>query len=76
MGAVEVFWRMRGKVRIKYEYRINKKGAESFRTEDPELCRRKLKELNGARPVPIYTMQSRSMRYGGFIVQPSWSPWS
>lgn len=64
---------MRGKVRTRYEYRINKKGAECFRTEDGDLCRRKLAELNSRRPV--YTMQWRSMSYGGYIDNPNWTPW-
>lgn len=39
------------------EYRINKKGAECFRTRDLEECMSRLAELNAKRPV--YTMQRR-----------------
>ena len=63
----------RGKVRTRHEYRINKKGAECFRTDDLETCRAKLEELNSKRP--IYTMQYRTMHYGGYIDNPHWSSW-
>lgn len=61
------------KVRTRYEYRINKKGAECFRTEDYELAVAKLAELNARRPV--YTMQTRTLRYGGYIDNAHWGPW-
>lgn len=41
----------------KYEYRINKKGAECYRTRNLEEAKLRLAELNTRRP--IYTMQSR-----------------
>lgn len=44
-----------------YEYRINKKGAECFRTRNHEEAKARLEELNAKRP-GIYTMQSRSAR--------------
>ena len=63
------------------EYRINKKGAECFRTRDLEACREKFKELD-ARRSGVYTMQSRSClldrhgvmdsKYNG---EPNWSIW-
>ena len=61
------------RIKTRYEYRINKKGAECFRTDDIKLCKEKLDELNSKRPV--YTMQQRSMNYGGYIDCPTWSPW-
>ena len=64
---------MRGKVIEQHEYRINKKGAECYRTEFYEECREKLAELNARRPV--YTMQHRMIRQGGYIDRPCWSPW-
>ena len=60
-------------IRYRYEYRINKKGAECFRTNDRQTCLRQLSKLNDTRPV--YTMQERCMRYGGYIDKPYWSPW-
>ena len=64
---------MRGRVKTRYEYRINKKGSECFRTEIYQEAKQKLDELNAKRPV--YTMQSRSMSYGGYIDRPDWTPW-
>lgn len=64
---------MRGSVKYRHEYRINKKGAECYRTDSYEDAKRKLEELNSRRPV--YTMQSRMMRYGGYIDKPDWSCW-
>lgn len=45
-----------------YEYRINKKGAECFRTRDEKEARERLTALDAKRP-GIYTMQTRSCRY-------------
>lgn len=63
------------------EYRINKKGAECFRSADYDEARRKLDELNAKRP-GVYTMQSRAVRVNRFGVKdqdwlgrPAWSPW-
>ena len=50
-----------GRDRYHVQYRINKKGAECFRTGDYEEAKAKLEELNAKRP-GIYTMQRRSTR--------------
>ena len=62
------------------EYRINKKGAECFRTRNYSEAKEKLDALNAKRP--IYTMQSRSCqmdRYGVMMSDasgtPLWSMW-
>lgn len=50
----------------KTEYRINKKGAECFRTENYEIAKAKLATLSAKRS-GVYTMQRRSVqldRYG------------
>ena len=68
---------------IKYrtEYRVNKKGAECFRTEDHAKALAKLAELSERRP-NIYTIQSRSVRLNSYGIpdqdwrgRPAWSPW-
>jgi len=69
-----------GREWIRTEYRINKKGAECFRTMDEEAAYNKLHELQAKRP-GIYTMQTRSRRenkYGQPIVNHSdgWGLWS
>ena len=46
---------------LRTEYRINKKGAECFRTEDWEEASSKLAELQSKRP-GVYTMQRRHRR--------------
>lgn len=63
------------------EYRINKKGAECFRTTDAEIAHAKLNELQAKRP-GVYTMQARSCqldRYGILVRdccgRPLWSSW-
>ena len=68
-------------IKYRYEYRINKKGAECFRTEFLEEAREKLKELESKRP-GVYTMQTRSVRmdkHGMLEVdwrgELSWSRW-
>lgn len=70
-------------MKYRYEYRINKKGAECFRTEIREEAVKKLEELRAKKPNVKYDMQSRSVRvnkygvaqevYAGKI---AWSPWS
>ena len=64
-----------------YEYRLNKKGAECFRTADREEATAKLAELSAKRPW-IYTMQSRSCRLNRYGVrernwkgEDAWSLW-
>jgi len=47
--------------RYHVQYRINKKGAECFRTGNRDEAEAKLAELNAKRP-GIYTMQKRSVR--------------
>lgn len=64
---------------IRTEYRINKKGAECFRTEDHEALALKLKALQEKRP-NIYTTQSRHRRenkYGQPIISHNdgWGLW-
>lgn len=68
---------------IKYrtEYRINKKGAECFRTPDCDAAQARFKELSEKQP-GIYTLQRRSVRIdrNGVADQdwrgrPAWSPW-
>ena len=49
--------------RDRYEYRINKKGAECFRTEFYEEAKAKLEELHAARPNVRYDMQRRHVIY-------------
>ena len=61
------------------EYRINKKGAECYRTRSREEAVAKLTALNARRPV--YTLQARTCRTerGVTLTDPSgrpmWSPW-
>ena len=50
-----------GRDRYHVQFRINKKGAECFRTGNYEEAVQKLNELNQKRP-GIYTMQKRSTR--------------
>jgi len=50
-----------GRDRYHVQYRINKKGAECFRTGDRDECMAKLAELSAKRP-GIYTMQTRWTR--------------
>ena len=68
-------------MKYRYEYRINKKGAECFRTDDIEKAKEKLKALSEKRP-GVYTMQSRSLRLNRYGVadmdgrgDPAWSIW-
>lgn len=69
-----------GKEWIRTEYRINKKGAECFRTSDREEAYSRLAELQAKRP-GVYTIQSRYRRenkYGQQIINSKggWSCWS
>ena len=50
-----------GRERYHVQFRINKKGAECFRTGDRDEANSKLAELNAKRP-GIYSMQRRSTR--------------
>lgn len=68
--------------KYRYEYRINKKGAECFRTELFNEAKAKLDELTAKRP-GIYTMQYRSVqlnRVGAPLMdstgRPLWTSWS
>lgn len=69
-----------GKEWIRTEYRINKKGAECFRTLDKEAACNRLAELQAKRP-GIYTLQTRDRReneYGqptGGDWRTGWEPW-
>jgi hypothetical protein len=73
-----------GSMYCRHEYRINKKGAECFRSDSFEVTRDKLAELQAKRP-GVYTMQSRSCRCnkvgtmetigGGNCSPAAWSPW-
>ena len=63
------------------EYRINKKGAECYRTREWAEAKAKFDELSAKRP-GVYTMQSRSCqldRYGCEEMDCSgralWTPW-
>ena len=62
------------RLKYRFEYRINKKGAECFRSDSLEETKAKLEQLNSKRPV--YTMQSRSQRYmpNGMPYE-NWSIW-
>lgn len=64
------------------EYRINKKGAECFRTTDSEAAYSVLHSLQAERP-GVYTMQRRICkldRYGrlerSLSGDPLWSAWN
>ena len=69
--------------RCVYEYRINKKGCECFRSDDREKVLERFKELSEKHP-GIYTMQSRSCDYEpgcGYLMhdhlgRPRWSIWA
>ena len=67
--------------KFRSEYRINKKGAECFRTDDLQKAQAKLQELAAKRP-GVYTMQTRHVpldRYGVALRdgcgKPIWSTW-
>ena len=68
-------------IRYCYEYRINKKGAECFRTTIRKEAEEKLAELEARRP-GIYSMQSRSVqvlkngiKHQDGLGRPTWGPW-
>lgn len=70
--------------RMRYisEYRINKKGAECFRTDSYEEAKARLERLRAEKPNVKYDMQSRTVRLdrqGRIILdpfgRPDWSPW-
>ena len=63
-------------IKYRYEYRINKKGAECFRTEDQELLFKKLAELKAKKPNVAYTTQSRSCRLDRYGMRSEWGIWS
>ena len=68
-----------GKEWLRTEFRVNKKGAECYRTEDREEAILRLKSLQEKRP-GIYTMQTRSRRenkYGQPIISHNdgWGLW-
>jgi len=63
------------------EYRINKKGAECFRTRSTDEAHKKLKELQAKRP-GIYTLQARHVSVNNVGTpqldwrgEPAWSAW-
>lgn len=65
----------------RYEYRINKKGAECFRTEILEEAMEKFLQLSAKRP-GVYSLQRRSCRrdrHGVLEIswngENAWSPW-
>lgn len=69
-------------IKVRNEYRINKKGAECFRTESLNDAVSKLKELSEKHP-GLYTMQSRHVRLDRYGVaehdykgRPAWSIWN
>jgi len=64
------------------EYRINKKGAECFRTRDREEATKRLADLQAKKPNGVYTLQSRDccLDRRGFMEtdpsgKPCWSIW-
>ncbi len=66
----------------RYEYRINKKGAECYRTRDFEDLKEHYFKLAKNRP-GVYTVQTRWVRLEWADVseknwkgQPNWSHWS
>ena len=69
-------------IKHRYEYRINKKGAECYRTDDPKQLQIKLAELKEKKPNVVYTTQSRSCRLNKYGVmdqdhlrRPAWGIW-
>ena len=67
--------------KFRTEYRINKKGAECYRTDVYEKARDRFEQLSKNRP-GVYTMQSRHVpldRYGVALHNasgaPLWSRW-
>ena len=71
------------RLRERYEYRINKKGAECFRTDSYMEAKAKLEELRSKKPAVKYDMQRRSVRVNrvdtpdiDWLGRPAWSPWT
>lgn len=69
-------------VKHRSEYRINKDGAECFRSDTYNHIQKKLTELKEKYPRVKYTIQSRSVRLDKNGVslrdwkgRPDWSPW-
>lgn len=69
-------------LKYRHEYRINKKGAECFRTELYEEAKVKLAELQAKKPNVEFTIQTRSVRVNragtpelDWLGRPQWSPW-
>lgn len=62
-------------IKYRYEYRINKKGAECFRTEDRGRLLEKLADLKTKKPNVAYTTQSRSCRVDRYGVRGEWGIW-
>lgn len=65
-----------------YEYRINKKGCECFRTRSHEAAKAKLEELRAKKPNADFQMQTRHARLDRYGVsernwkgETNWSIW-
>ena len=56
-----------------YEFRLNKKNAECFRTTDFHAALAKLEELQAKRPV--YSMQYRERTYHTYRYKEGWEAW-
>lgn len=68
--------------RIRYEYRVNKKGAECFRTEIYEEAKARLEDLKAKKPNVKFDMQRRYVyldKHGlprlDYLGRPQWTPW-
>lgn len=66
-----------------YEYRINKKGCECYRTRSHKDLGRKLNELTAAHPNTKFAIQTRyvpTTRHGAPRLlpngEPQWSTWA
>ena len=69
-------------IKSRWEYRINKDGAECFRSDSYDLIQQKLAELKEKHPRVKYTIQSRNVRLDKNGVserdwkgRPNWTPW-
>lgn len=70
-------------IKYTYEYRINKKGSECFRSDSLDKTKAKLQELKERKPNLIFTMQSRCCRLNKYDEKeltwngkPAWSIWN
>lgn len=70
-------------IKFVMEYRINKNGAECFRSDSFYRTKEKLEELKAKKPNAIFTIQTRSCRVDRFGVKehdymgrPVWGIWS